>query len=90
MSGVMIAIIGFVVGRQIAGPLISTNIVTPNGDVVIGLDDEAGSNCVVGRYVDLLRNWLAVIAAAGLTQEERITAESLFASKIGYFGRADA
>jgi hypothetical protein len=65
-------------------------VVTSDGFVFACVDDDVGTNHFIGTYSDLVRNWLALIAVAGLTKEERIAAKIFFATKVGYFGRADA
>ena len=50
-------------------------------------DGEVSANHFIGRYPDLLRNWLRLIAAAELTTRELIEAQAAFAAKIGFLGR---
>ena len=69
MSGVMAAVLGFVLARA-------------EGDV--------RAPHYLGRYADLARSWSRLISSAGLTLAERIEAECLFASQIGYFGAVGA
>jgi hypothetical protein len=64
MSGVMAALIGFILDTAFVEFL--------------------------GSYADVLRNWLRLIAAAGLSQREFIEAQCLFASKVGFFGPTSA
>jgi len=90
MSGRMAGVVAFVIDQQVTRPAITEIVVTSDGFVLAGVDDDVGTNHLVGTYVDLVRNWRALIAVAGLTKQEHITAEILFASKIGYFGRTDA
>jgi hypothetical protein len=89
MSGHMVAIVAFLIDLQVTRPTIVAIVVTSDGFVLAGADDDVGTNCFIGTYSDLVRNWLALIAVAGLIRDERIAADTLFASKIGYFGRAD-
>ena len=90
MSGRMAAIVAFLIDAQVTRPTIAEIVVTPDGFVLAGVDNDVGANHFIGTYSDLLRNWRTLIAVAGLTKQEHIAAETLFASKIGYFGRADA
>jgi hypothetical protein len=90
MSGQMAAVVAFLIDQQVTRPAIVEIVVTSDRFVLAGVDDDVGTNHFVGTYGDLVRNWLALLAVAGLTRDERIAAETLFASKIGYFGRADA
>jgi hypothetical protein len=91
MSGRMAAIVAFLIDAQVTRPTIIEIVVTSDGFVLAGVDDEVGTNLLVGSYSDFVRNWRALIAAvAGLSKQEHIAAETLFASKVGYFGSADA
>ncbi|HKU25539.1 MAG TPA: hypothetical protein VJQ54_08715 [Candidatus Sulfotelmatobacter sp.] len=90
MSGVMAAIIGYILGVTFIEPRIAEIAVTSDGFVLARPDGELGSPHFLGRYADLVHNWSRLMAAAGLTPTERIEAECLFASRIGYFGGATA
>jgi hypothetical protein len=90
MSGVMAAIVGFVLGARFCDPSIAEIAVTSDGRVLARAEGEHGANRFIGNYVDLLRNWLSLVAAAGLSQREFIEAQSLFAAKIGFFGPPSA
>jgi hypothetical protein len=85
----MAASIAFLIDAQVTRPTIAEIVVTSDGFVLAEVDVEVGPNHFVGMYRDLLRNWRALISVAGLTKQEHIAAEILFAGKIGYFGRAD-
>lgn len=90
MSGLMAAIVGYILGVTFIEPTIAEIAVTSDGFVFARPDRDLGSPHYLGRYTDLLRNWSGLVAAARLTQAERIEAECLFASRIGYFGGAIA
>lgn len=89
MSGVMRAIVGFVIDAPFGNPRIADMTITPDGLILARAEGEV-SPVAVGRYPDLLRSWFALLNAARLTANERIEAELLFAAKIGYHGRAIA
>src|SRR4051812_11337088 len=46
---------------------------------------DSGASHFLGSYADVLRNWLRLIAAAGLSQREFIEAQCLFAERVGFF-----
>jgi hypothetical protein len=90
MSGRMTAVVAFLIDEQVIRPAIVEIVVTSDGFVLAGVDDDVGTNHFVGTYADLVRNWIALLAVAGLTRDERIAVEALFASRIIYFGRTNA
>jgi hypothetical protein len=90
MSGLMAAIVGYVLGVTFIEPRIVEIAVTTDGFVLARPEGDLGSPHYLGRYADLLRGWSRLVRASGLTQSERIEAECLFASKIGYFGTVGA
>ncbi len=90
MPGVMAAIVGYVLSTTFIEPAIAELAVTSDGFVLAQPEGHAGAPHYLGRYADLLRNWSRLLAAAGLTLAERIEAECLFASRIGYFGPVSA
>ena len=90
MSGLMAAIVGFVLDTQFAKLPIADIVVTADGFVLARANDDVGTIRFVGSYADLVRNWRGLIAVAGLNLQERFAAEALFAAKIGYFGRSSA
>jgi hypothetical protein len=81
---------GFVIGERFTQPAIAEIVVTSDGLVLARTDGEASETHFIGSYADLLRNWLALIAIAGLTTRELIEAQTLFAAKIGFFGTETA
>jgi hypothetical protein len=90
MSGVMAAIVAYVLGTTFIEPVILELEVTSDGFVLAQPEGHVGAPQYLGRYSGLLRNWSRLIAAAGLTLAERIEAECLFASRVGYFGPVTA
>jgi hypothetical protein len=90
MSGVMAALVGYVVGATFIEPTIAEIAVTSDGFVLARPEGHVGAAQFLGRYADLLRKWLRLIAAARLTNAEFMEAQALFAAKIGFFGQATA
>src|SRR5438309_7631736 len=90
MSGLMAAVVGFVLGARFSNPSIAEIVVTSDGFVLARVHGEVGANHLIGRHADLARNWFGLMTAAGLTRQEWIEAAALFAAKIGYFGRTIA
>ena len=90
MSGVMAAVLGFVLDVSFIEPTIAEIAVTSDGFVLARPEGNVRAPQYLGRYADLVRSWSRLISEAGLTLAERIEAECLFASKIGYFGTVGA
>ena len=90
MSGTMAAILGFLLDNQFTDPSIAEIVVTFDGFLLARAPGEVGANRFLGTYADLIRNWQALLACAGLSNTEAVEAESLFAERIGYFGRTTA
>jgi putative transposase len=56
-----------------------------------GLHPFSGTErCALFTYAFLCRNWLGLLDAAGLTPDEHMEAECIFASRIGRDGMTDA
>ena len=70
MSGKMAAIVGYILDERFSEPAISELVVTSDGFVLAQTEGEVGANEMLGTEVDLNRNLLDLIAAAGLTAEE--------------------
>jgi hypothetical protein len=70
MSGKMAAIVGYILDERFSEPAISELVVTSDGFVLAQAEGEVGANEMLGTEVDLNRNLLDLIAAAGLTAEE--------------------
>jgi hypothetical protein len=87
MSPVMGAIVGFVVGAPFGNPAIAEIMVLHDG-AVLARPEGTVKTQIIGCYDDLIRNWQALLCCAGLTKVERIEADCLFASKIGYLFEA--
>ena len=69
MSGKMAAIVGYILDERFSEPAISELVVTSDGFVLAQAEGEVGANEMLGSEVDLNRNLLELIAAAGLTTE---------------------
>ena len=70
MSGKMAAIVGYILDEHFSEPAISELVVTSDGFVLAQAEGEVGANEMLGTEVDLNRNLLDLIEAAGLTAEE--------------------
>jgi|BarGraNGADG00312_1021997.scaffolds.fasta_scaffold34461_1 hypothetical protein len=70
MSGKMAAIVGYILDERFSEPAISELVVTSDGFVLGQAEGEVGANEMLGTEVDLNRNLLDLIAAAGLTAAE--------------------
>ena len=70
MSGKMAAIVGYILDERFSEPAISELVVTSDGFVLAQAEGEVGANEMLGTEVDLNRNLLDLIAAAGLTADE--------------------
>jgi hypothetical protein len=77
------SVVGFLVGTSYCLPVIDQVTVVYDGVVLARVQgSEKTSN--LGQYDDLLERWKFLLSSAGLTKEERIAADALFAIKIGY------
>lgn len=70
MSGKMAAIVGYILNERFSDPAISELVVTSDGFVLAQAEGEVGADEMLGSEVDLNRNLLELIAAAGLTTAE--------------------
>jgi hypothetical protein len=89
MPSASAALVGFVLGARFCDPYIAEVAVTSRG-LVLARAHEAAAKHALGSYADVLRNWLRLVSAAGLSQREFIEAQCLFASKIEFFGPTSA
>jgi hypothetical protein len=90
MPPVLAALVGFVIGAQFCDPGIEEIVVTPDGSVLARTSGERAANHLLGSYPEVLRSWVRVVAAAGLSQREFIEAQYLFALRVGFFGPTNA
>ena len=86
----MAAIVGCILDAPFVEPPIAEILVTSDFLVLARVEGEVGANLFLGRYVDLIRNWLGLLDAAGLTPAERNEASALFAATVGFWGGTDA
>ena len=70
MSGKMAAIVGYILDEHFSEPATAELVVTSDGFDLAQTEGEVGANDMLGTEVDLNRNLLDLIAAAGLTAEE--------------------
>ena len=89
MSGFMVAVVGYVLDIRFVGPAIAEIAITSDGFVLARAEGDTRTN-FVGEYSDLIRNWNGLLVPEGLTQIERLEAQSLFACKVGYYGETTA
>jgi hypothetical protein len=85
MTSFMAAVVGYLLDVRFVSPAIEEIAVTSDGFVLVRADGDTRT-IFAGEFSDFVRNWYSLLTAAGLNTAERIEAESLFASKIGYFG----
>jgi hypothetical protein len=83
ITSTMSSVIGYILGVPIGIPVIEERVVVYDGAVVARPRGSAKTT-IIGQYDDLVRSWKYLLSSAGLTMLERMTAESLFAMKIGY------
>ena len=74
------AIVGFVVGAGFTRPAVC-DIFLDAGFVVAAISEQEQQALLT--YDCLRSNWLELLRAAGLTPEERMDAECIFAARIG-------
>ena len=90
MSSKMAAVVGYALGANFVDPAIREINVTSDGFVLPRAEGDFGANRFIGNYADLLRNWLHLVGAAGLSKREFMEAQGLFAARVGFFGQATA
>jgi hypothetical protein len=73
----MAALVGYVLGARFVDPSIVEIVVTSDGVVFVRVEGEPSGHRFIGRYSDLLRNWVGLIATDGLSQREFIEAQWL-------------
>ena len=70
MSGKMAAIVGYILDEPFSEPAISGLVITADGFVLAEREGQTGDNEMLGTEVELNRNLLDLVAAAGLTDDE--------------------
>ena len=81
MSGKMAAIVAYVLGEHWTTPEIAELIIS-DGVVLAREDGDIGYNSFIGAVEDLKRNVSNLLAAAGLTEQERETWDLLYSLKV--------
>jgi len=84
------ALVGFVIGTRFCDPGIEEIVVTPGGSVLIRTSGERAFNHLLGSHPEVLRSWVQIVAAAGLSRREFIEAQYWFAFRVGCFGTTNA
>ena len=78
------AILGFVLGVDFGIPAIDALDVIYDGAIIV-LPRNSNRRMILCQYDEMVRWWKYVLSSAKLTKHERIFAEGLFATKIGYW-----
>ena len=84
LSGVMAAVVAFVLDTTFIEPAI-VEIKLQRGVVFARIQGGLAPKRPICQYADLLQNWLGLIAAADLTDNEFMEALALFAGRVGFF-----
>ena len=83
LPSIMAAVVAFVLDTTFIEPPI-LEIEVERGFVFARAQGRLTPKRPICQYADLLRNWLSLIAAAGLTSNEFMEAHALFAGRIGF------
>ena len=83
IGSTMSGIVGYVLGVQYCLPVIEEVVVVYDG-AVVARPQGSKKTSIIGKYDDLVRGWKCLLSSAGLNTLEWMTAEALFAAKIGY------
>lgn len=84
ISPTMACVVGFVLGVQFGLPVIEELAIVYDGSIVARPVNSSKTQ-IIGKYDDLVNGWKHLLRSAGLTTLEWMTAEALFATKIGYW-----
>ncbi len=90
MSRKMAALVGYVLDTAYVEPRIWELFVTSDGFLLGQVGDQVGADTFLGAYADFVHNWKQLLAAAGLTPEERLEADCRFAARVGVYGKISA
>ena len=88
MTGKMAAVLDYLLDVSFVQPRITA--ITVIDGFMLADTDEPRFGCILGDYHDLIRSWRSLLRVANLRADERMLAETLFASKIGYLDEAIA
>ena len=88
MSGKMAAIVGYLLDESYTKPAIVEMCVTSEHMVLARVEGDVGCNQFIGSYVDVFRNWRALITTpdVGLTLEEAAACIDLLTTKLDVHG----
>jgi hypothetical protein len=89
ISPTMSGIVGFVLGVRYGIPVIE-ELVVVYGGAIVARPQGSMKTSIIGKYDDLVSGWKCLLSSAGLTTLERMTAEAMFARKIGYWFESNA
>jgi hypothetical protein len=78
MSGVMAAMVGYLLSETFTAPAIAAIFVTSDGFILARHEGDIGYDNFIGSEANLRRNWVSLLEAADLTNEERSEATSLY------------
>lgn len=90
ISPKMTAIVGYILGETYVDPPIWEMVVTSDGFVLARVGGHVGCDTFIGSYSDLYRNWMRLLNAAELTDEEQIEAQCRFAELVGFYSEVTA
>lgn len=90
ISGKMVAIVAYILGAEFADPPIVGVTIDENGLVLARTARHRDHTDMIGSHADLERSWHSLLDAARLTSQERMDAEVLYATRIGFCGTAMA
>jgi hypothetical protein len=82
MSPKMASIVAYIVGQEWVKPQVNALMVTSDGFVMAQVKGDIGMNHFIGAEDDLQVNWRNLLDCAGLGDDERATAEKLYAEKV--------
>jgi hypothetical protein len=82
MSPKMGSIVAYILGQEWVSPQVNGLMVTSDGFVLGQVKGDIGYNHFIGAEDDLQTNWRNLLDCAGLGDDERATAEKLYAEKV--------
>jgi hypothetical protein len=82
MSPMMAAIVGYIIGEAYTKPAMASLVITSDGFVLAMHEGDISYDAFIGSEFSLRQNWHNLLAAAGLTGEERDEAFRLFSLKL--------
>jgi hypothetical protein len=85
MSPKMTAIVGYVLGEEWTEPRIAELVITSDNWVLARDTGQIGFDSIIGTVMDLERNWINLLQAAGLSDGEQAEAERLYGKAVRDF-----